>query len=166
MCTPKWYDTSKQGSKIPISLLARIAIIAPNRLRVFVQFAVDVGANRMIAQVKIWGIHSRVTTPENWRNKTFKIIVNSCSLEIQGERFRWLLCWWTAATRLHGSKVCKFVLFQRLHEVEYRLDYNNRLYCGEIRWQNMTLYLFDRLLQSSDFTRQLLRRVHFSVSLS
>ena len=162
-----------------ISLLARITVVAPDRACVLVQFAVNVGACWMIAQIEIGGVQSWVPTPENQTNVTtmFKIIVSSCRLLSKvleqnfqsfnmSERFRCILCWWAAAAGLHGSKFCKLVLFQSLHEVELcwqdyrnrnsskRSNYNNK--SGEGKCQ-VTLYLFDRLLQSSDLTRQLLR---------
>jgi hypothetical protein len=46
-------------------LLARIAVVAPDRSGVLVQFAVDVGAHRMIAQIEIGCIQSWVPAPEN-----------------------------------------------------------------------------------------------------
>ena len=112
------------------SLLARITVVAPDRAYVLVQFAVNVGAHRMIAQIEIGGVQSWVPTPENQTNVTtmFKIIVSSCRLLSKvleqnfqsfnmSERFRCILCWWAAAAGLHGSKFCKLVLFQSLHEV-------------------------------------------------
>ena len=64
------------------SLLARITVVAPDRACILVQFAVNVGARWMIAQIEIGGVQSWVSTPENQRNVTtmFKIIVSSCRL--------------------------------------------------------------------------------------
>jgi hypothetical protein len=60
-------------------LLARIAVVASDRSGVLVQFAVDVGAHRMKAQIEIGCIQSWVPTPENQSNvmTTFEITVTT-----------------------------------------------------------------------------------------
>lgn len=64
----KWFNASKPGTEVPSCLLARITVVAPDRACVLVELAVDVGAHRMIAQVKIGGVQSWIPTPENQRN--------------------------------------------------------------------------------------------------
>jgi hypothetical protein len=51
------------------SLLARIAVIAPEGLIIFVQFAVDVCAHRMEAQIKVGSIQSWISTSDNVQRK-------------------------------------------------------------------------------------------------
>jgi hypothetical protein len=51
------------------SLLARIAVIAPEGLIIFVQFAVDVCARRMEAQIKVGSIQSWISTSDNVQRK-------------------------------------------------------------------------------------------------
>lgn len=110
------------GNWQPGSLLARITIIAQNRACVFVQFAVDIRADWMIAQIKVGSVYSRVPAPDNVQRNLI-IMAKSwwwtvASLQYTVRCLKCVLCRWTAATRLHRSKICKLVLFQSLQGVE------------------------------------------------
>jgi hypothetical protein len=120
----KQYDV-KDGYHPPLCFhvlsnpsFARITIIAQNRACVFVQFAVDIRADWMIAQIKVGSVYSWVPAPDNVQRNLI-IMAKSwwwtvASLQYTVRCLKCVLCRWTAATRLHRSKICKLVLFQSL----------------------------------------------------
>ena len=97
------------------SLLARIAVIAPEGLVIFVQFAVDVFAHRMEAQIKVGSIQRWISTSDNVQRNTITMS-HSDDKQLQVQNTLWnvqggILCWWAATARFNGSKINSHVLF-------------------------------------------------------
>lgn len=75
-----------------------------------------------------------------------------------------LLKWWSTATGFNGGQFCRFKLFKSLWSTSKNIEtYKTEIDKKDKAWsRTWTLYFFDRLLQSSDFTRQLFKRFQFS----
>ena len=70
------------------NLLARIAVIAPEGLIILVQFAVDVCAHRMEAQIKVGSIQSWISTSDNVQRNTITML-HSDDKQFQVQNTQW-----------------------------------------------------------------------------